>query len=166
MAPVPITATFLPADLDRLVRPVIGVERAALEIVACRGCAAASAPTAGRSRARRSGAVSSRPSPILSRHRSRASSKCARLDLAVELHVLAQVELVGDVVEVAQVLRLAGKALLPVPLVEQFARERDSRRCSSRNRSGSRDSGSSTRCRRGRARSRARWRRSRDRPAA
>ena len=47
-----------------------------------------------------------------------------RLDLAVELHVLAQVELVGDVVEVAQVLRLAGEPFLPVPLVEQLLRER------------------------------------------
>ena len=42
------------------------------------------------------------------------------LDLAVELHVFAQVELVGDVVEVTQVLGLGREAFLPVPLVEQF----------------------------------------------
>jgi hypothetical protein len=39
--------------------------------------------------------------------------------------MLAQIEFVGDVVKVAQILGLAGKALLPMPLVEQFARERE-----------------------------------------
>src|SRR3954451_6450797 len=46
-----------------------------------------------------------------------------RLERAVELHVLAQIELVGDVIKVAQVFGLAREALLPVPLVEQFPRE-------------------------------------------
>src|SRR3954469_1376951 len=46
-----------------------------------------------------------------------------RLDRAVELHVLAQVELVGDLIEVAQVFGLAREAFLPMPLVEQFPRE-------------------------------------------
>ncbi len=45
------------------------------------------------------------------------------LDVAVELHVLAQVELVGDEVQVAEVLGLRREALLPVPLVEQLLRE-------------------------------------------
>ena len=46
-----------------------------------------------------------------------------RLDLAVELHVFAQVELVGDVIEITQILGLGREAFLPVPLVEQFPRE-------------------------------------------
>ena len=46
-----------------------------------------------------------------------------RLDLGVELHVFAQVEFVGDMVEVAQIFGLTGKPFLPVPLVEQFPRE-------------------------------------------
>src|ERR1700753_3097507 len=37
----------------------------------------------------------------------------------------ARVEFVGDVIEVTQILRLAGKPLFPMPLVEQFARERE-----------------------------------------
>ena len=44
-------------------------------------------------------------------------------DFGVELHVFAQVELVSHVVEVAKVLRLAGKPLLPVPLLKQFLGE-------------------------------------------
>src|SRR5689334_19399231 len=46
-----------------------------------------------------------------------------RLDRTVELHVLPQAELVGDMIEIAQILGLAGEALLPVPFVEQFPRE-------------------------------------------
>ena len=68
--------------------------------------------------------VSSRPSSIFRRHRSCSLVEVRRFDLAVELHVFAQVELVGDVVQVAQVLRLAGEALLPVPLIQQFLGKR------------------------------------------
>ena len=46
-----------------------------------------------------------------------------RFDLAVEPHVFAQVELVRDVVQIAQVIRLRRKPLLPVPLVEQLFRK-------------------------------------------
>ena len=47
-----------------------------------------------------------------------------RLYLAIELHEFAQAELFGDVVKVAQVLRLSREPFFPVPLVQQFARER------------------------------------------
>ena len=68
--------------------------------------------------------VSSRPSSIAEPPQVVRLVEARRLDLAVELHVLAQVELVGDEIEIAKVLRLAGKPFLPVPLVEQFLRER------------------------------------------
>src|SRR6185437_9667177 len=45
-------------------------------------------------------------------------------DAAVELDVAAEVELVGDEIEVAFGLGLGGEVLLPVPLVEQLLRER------------------------------------------
>jgi hypothetical protein len=45
-------------------------------------------------------------------------------DAALQLDVAAQIELVGDVVQVTLGLGLAGEMLLPVPLVEQFLRER------------------------------------------
>jgi hypothetical protein len=45
-------------------------------------------------------------------------------DAAAELDVAAQIELVGDMIEVALGLRLSGKALLPMPFVEQFLRKR------------------------------------------
>jgi hypothetical protein len=47
-----------------------------------------------------------------------------RIDLTIELHMLAQIELVGDKVEIAKIFRLAGEAFLPMPLLKQFARER------------------------------------------
>ena len=43
-----------------------------------------------------------------------------RFYLKIESHIFAQIELVGDVVEVAEILRLRRKPLLPVPLVEQL----------------------------------------------
>ena len=48
-----------------------------------------------------------------------------RRDAALELDVAAQVELVGDMVEIAQRFRLRGEVLLPVPFLEQFGRERE-----------------------------------------
>src|SRR5829696_585212 len=47
-----------------------------------------------------------------------------RLDPAVELNVAAQLELVGDVIQVPFGLRLRGEVLLPIPLVEQLLRKR------------------------------------------
>ena len=41
-----------------------------------------------------------------------------------ELHVATKVELVRDVVEIAEILRLGREAFLPVPLVQQFPGER------------------------------------------
>ncbi|MBV8401489.1 MAG: hypothetical protein JOZ17_22620 [Acetobacteraceae bacterium] len=43
-----------------------------------------------------------------------------RDDAAVELDVAMQVELVGDIIEIAFGLGLGGKALAPIPLVEQL----------------------------------------------
>jgi hypothetical protein len=45
-------------------------------------------------------------------------------DIGVERDVAPQVKLVGYVVEVALVLRLPGKVLLPIPLLQQFLRKR------------------------------------------
>jgi hypothetical protein len=47
-----------------------------------------------------------------------------RRDPAVELDVAAQVELVGDVVEIALGLGPSGKTLAPIPLVEQLLGKR------------------------------------------
>src|SRR5215469_7882853 len=47
-----------------------------------------------------------------------------RFDLTVELHVLAKVELVRNKIQIAKVFRLAGEALFPVPLIQQFLRKR------------------------------------------
>ncbi len=46
-----------------------------------------------------------------------------RADARIELDILAQIELIGDIVEVALVLRLAGEVLFPVPFLQQFLRE-------------------------------------------
>ena len=48
---------------------------------------------------------------------------CGR-DCAAELNVAAQVELVGDMVQVSQRVRLGGEMLLPVPFLHQLLRER------------------------------------------
>ncbi len=45
-------------------------------------------------------------------------------DRAAELHVAAEVELVGDVVQIFQSVRLGGEVLLPVPFLHQFLGER------------------------------------------
>src|SRR5205823_2907046 len=47
-----------------------------------------------------------------------------RRDLAAKLDIAAQVELVGDMVEIAQRLRLAGKVLRPLPFLQQLLRKR------------------------------------------
>ncbi len=53
-------------------------------------------------------------------------------DPAVELDVAAEVELVGDVVQIAQGLGLGGEVLDPVPFIQQLLREENSRRSSFR----------------------------------
>ncbi len=112
----------LARQVERLLGPVVGVERLALELVDA---------LVARQRRRRQqtdrgdqeAAVMSRPSSRCRRHIVASSSQWADSTVAVELHVPAQVELVGDVVQVAQVLGLAGEALLPVPLLEQLLGE-------------------------------------------
>ena len=69
--------------------------------------------------------VSSRPSASLQAPQVIRLIEVRRFDLAIELHVFAQVELVGDVVQVAQVFRLTGEAFLPVPFIQQILGERE-----------------------------------------
>jgi hypothetical protein len=45
-------------------------------------------------------------------------------DPRFELDILAQIELVGDIVEITQSLRLGGEMLAPVPFLQQFVGER------------------------------------------
>jgi hypothetical protein len=47
-----------------------------------------------------------------------------RRDARIELNVATQVKLVGNIIEIALVLWLAGEMLFPVPLLQQFLRER------------------------------------------
>ena len=82
----------------------------------------------------------------------------AAVTRGVELDVAAQIEAVGDVVEVAQDLRLGGDTLGPVPFLLQLRSRTSSNIACSRRRSARRDSGSSTRCRRPRCPARARER--------
>ncbi|MBA7472498.1 hypothetical protein ES707_07825 [subsurface metagenome] len=114
---------LLAFEIDRLVRPIKGVERASPKILY------AFDPRHGRRRQQTDGehdeaagqlaAVADFHLPEIAR-----LVELHGLDGAVELHVFAQIELVGDVVQIPQVLGLAGEALLPVPFVEQFLRER------------------------------------------
>jgi hypothetical protein len=43
-----------------------------------------------------------------------------RADTRIELDILPQIKLIGDIVEVTLVLRLAGKMLFPVPFLQLF----------------------------------------------
>ena len=114
---------LLAREIDRLVGPIKGMERAALEgIHAFEARRRRRREQADREHDEAAGqfaAVVELQTPQMLR-----LVEPGRLDLAVELHVFAQVELVRDVIEIAQVLRLPREALLPVPLVEQFLRER------------------------------------------
>ena len=47
-----------------------------------------------------------------------------RGDVRIELDVLAQVEFIGDIIEVLFVLRLTGIMFFPVPFLQQFLRPR------------------------------------------
>ena len=64
------------------------------------------------------------PRSVVTVQRLVASSKAAAVTRVVELDVAAQVEAVGDVVDVAQDLRLGGVALGPVPLLLELVGER------------------------------------------
>jgi len=106
-------------EVDRLMRPSSGVKGLALNV---------STPSI-RGRV----GVESGPMAVIRkrvRKRCRAASamfSAARIlvkdgssDLAAELDVAAQVELVGDEIEVAQRFRLAGEMLGPVPFLQQL----------------------------------------------
>ena len=114
----------LALDLHRLGGPVVGVERRALEHVGAVGLHALDAGVGGRGQQAEGGEqeAAAQVAPVAEVQAPHAAVlvPAGGLDGAVELHVLAQVELVGHVVEVAQVLGLAREALLPVPLLEQL----------------------------------------------
>ena len=82
-----------------------------------------------------------------------------------ELDVPAEVEPVGDVIQVPEDLGLRRVALAPGPLLLELARRTSTSRSCSRCRSGHRGSGSSTRCRRRPGRPRCRERTCRARAA-
>jgi hypothetical protein len=114
---------LLARHLDRLVRPVERMERTALEFL-----------HAVESRRRRYGKQADCHNDETAGQLSTAADphtphvigfvEVRRLDLAIELHVFAQIELVRDVVQVAEVLRLTGEPFFPVPFIQQFFGER------------------------------------------
>ena len=109
----------LAGQVDGFVGPVVGVPGVALEAVDAldaRHCGGGEHADCGEQEAAGEFAA------VLQADRPEAGVFVERraLDLAAELHVAAQVELVDDVVEVAEGLGLAGEVLAPVPLVEQF----------------------------------------------
>ncbi len=113
----------LAGQLDRLLRPVVGVERRPAEAVHPRQ------PWHGGRRQQTDGGQEEaagqrattgqldRPDAVL-------VVEDRALDRTAELDVRAQLELVDHVVHVAQRLRLRGEVLRPAPLVEQFPGER------------------------------------------
>ncbi len=97
----------------------------------------------------------------------RTSQRCAvrskgLCNPRVELDIAAQIEAIGDMVGVAQDLRLRGKQLAPLPFLLSSCENDRSTACS-RRRSARRDSGSSTRCHRRPCRPRTRGPTCRDR---
>ena len=147
----------LAREAHRLVRPARGVERLPLESVDALDA------RQGRSGQRADGGdeeAGAMAAAVVQRHGPGAGVvlPVGGGDAAAELDVAAEVELVGDVVEIAQGLGLAGEVLRPVPFLQQLLARRRTGRCSFPNRSGRRDSGSSTRCRRRRCRPRIRAR--------
>ena len=112
----------LALEAHRLMRPLGGVERLARERMH---------PFDAWHRRRRKRAdgggqeARAEAAAILQRHipAPRRFLVVCRGDTAVELDVLAEVEFVGDVVQVAQRLRLAGEMLAPVPFLQQLLRE-------------------------------------------
>src|SRR6516164_1749024 len=90
---------FLINEIDRLMRPVVSMERAALEIVDAfksrHGRRGEQADRENHETARQLAAIPDLHLPQIARF-----IELHRLDLAVELHVPAQIELVGDVIEI------------------------------------------------------------------
>ena len=112
----------LAREAHRLMRPSVGVEGLALEALQSLDA------RQGRRRKRPDGGdqeARSMAVPIFQDHIPAPPFllPVRRRHAAVELDVAAQVELVGDVVEVAQRLRLGREMLGPVPLVQQLLRE-------------------------------------------
>ena len=122
VAPVPMMPTRLPASVDRLLRPARGVIGLALEALA----AGDVRQRVGRQRPQRGDekgradllAAFEGDRPVVGRLVEMRGG-----DAAVEPDVPAQVELVGHVVQVAQRVRLGGKMLRPVPLLQQLLRK-------------------------------------------
>ena len=113
----------LAGEIHRLLRPSRGVEGRSLEIVAPLD------PRQGRRRQRpdrgdqepraEAAAVLQRDGPA-----PRSVLVNRRRNPAAKLDVAPQVELVGDMVEIAQRFRLAGKMLRPVPFLQKLLRKR------------------------------------------
>ena len=122
-APVPMIPTRWPAEVHRLVRPVPGVQRPARE-----GVRARELRLVGRGQAahRRDHVGGRRRRAVLGGDRPPVGGLVVdgAGHLGVEGEVLAQVQAVGHVLEVAQDLRLLGVALLQRPLLLQVAQER------------------------------------------
>ena len=116
VAPVPITATLLPAiSTGSCGQWKVWNERPLkLSIPFRRGRVGIDSRPVARMRKRQ---LSARPSPVREAPQVLRLVVVRRIDPAIELHVPAQAEPVGDVIEIAQVLGLAGEALLPVPFV-------------------------------------------------
>ncbi len=151
-------------EVDSLVRPmasVIGLASEALDAweigQACGGQAAGGHDAVARGHL--VAAIGADVPPM------RRAVEPRRRHAGVEPDVASQVKAVGDVIGVAQDLRLRGKQLAPPPLLLEFRRERVGVPACSRRRSVHRDSGSSTRCRRRRCRPRTRAPTGQDRAA-
>ena len=123
VAPVPMTATRWSAEVDRLVRPLRGVERRARERVETGDVwhlrHRQRADRRNEEARRRARAVGELDRPFRGGVVERGA-----FHACVELEVAPQVELVGDVLEVAQCLRLRREAFAPLPLLEEFVGER------------------------------------------
>src|SRR5262249_62167047 len=110
-------------EADRFLRPVMGVERGALETVDPRNVR----QRRRRQHADRGNQEAGRVAPTVFEGddpTARALAVMRGGGAALELDVATQIELVGDVVQVTLGLGLAGEMLFPVPLVEQFLGER------------------------------------------
>ncbi len=122
VAPVPITATRLPSKLDRLLREARGVAGEALEVLDARdlrhGRGGEGADGGDQEARAVRAAVLQREVPV-----ARVLVPVGGGHPGVEGDVAAQVELVGDDVEIFQRLGLRREMLGPVPLVEQLLAE-------------------------------------------
>ena len=156
--PVPIDADALAGEVDALVRPAAREVRLAGEAIGALDVELLGHRQAARGHHVGDGRRSRRRRSVVTVHRDAPSSQRRRSDTRREADVLAQVVLVGDVLQVAQDLRLRGVLLRPRPLRLQLGVEASTCSRSSGCRSGRRGSGSSTTCRRRRRPTRARRR--------